>query len=171
MTQQLLRVVREVELHASTDGWNQPDRVFAVVSTGELMSKEPQLAASLGDADPQGWTPIEQDPVPQGVEELLPGIIWPSEVRGCAVVVERLVLPPEADAQVPEDPEAARTYAAEHPDREEVRIALAVLRSGETACALRLRSHDQDDEVLTGQDLVPGLVELLRGTLEETPGE
>lgn len=166
-TTQLLGVVQEIEQHASADGWNQPDRVFAVVSTGALISREPHLAAQLGDPDPSGWTPIEQDPVPQGVEELLPGIVWPTEVDGCAVVVERLVLPPEADATVPEDPEAARAYAADHPDREEVRIALVVLRSGDSACALRLRSHDADEEVLTGPDLVPGLVELLKGTLED----
>lgn len=165
----LLRVVREIELHASGEGWNQPDRVFAVVDTAELIGREPQLAASVDPS--QAWTSIEQESVPQGVEELLPSIVWPPEVGGCAVVVERLVLPPGADEQVPEDPDAARDYAADHPEREEVRIALAVLRNGETACALRLRSHDADEEVLTGEDLVPGLVQLLRATLEETPGE
>lgn len=165
----LLRVVREIELHASAEGWNQPDRVFAVVDTAELVEREPQLAASV-DAT-QAWTSIEQETVPQGVEQLLPSIVWPAEVGGCAVVVERLVLPPGADDRVPDDPEAARAYAADHPEREEVRIALAVLRSGETACALRLRSHDADEEVLTGEDLVPGLVQLLRATLEENPGE
>lgn len=163
----LLAVVQEIEQHAAVDGWNQPDRVFAVVSTRALVEREPQLAGQLGEADLDGWTPIEQDPVPQGVEELLPGIVWPSEVDGCGVVVERLVLPPEADAAVPQDTEAARAYAADHPDREEVRLALVVLRSGETACALRLRSHDTDEEVLTGPDLVPGLVELLKATMED----
>jgi len=32
-------------------------------------------------------------------------------------------------------------------------------------CALRLRSHDHDDEVLTGDNLVPGLTEALAHTL------
>lgn len=165
----LLRVVREIELHASGEGWDQPDRVFAVVDTAELVDREPHLAAAVDASQP--WTSIEQEPAPQGVEALLPSIIWPAEVGGCAVVVERLVLPPEADEQVPEDPQAARDYAAEHPERQEVRIALAVLRNGETACALRLRANDADEEVLTGPDLVPGLVQLLRATLEENPGE
>jgi hypothetical protein len=32
-------------------------------------------------------------------------------------------------------------------------------------CALRLRSHDVDDEVLVGDDLVPGLADALADTL------
>lgn len=164
----LLSVVREIELHASREGWDQADRVFAVVDTADLIAREPQLAGAIEPDQP--WTSIEQERVPEGVESMLPSIVWPAEVAGCAVVVERLVLPPGADGQVPEDAVDARTFAAGHPDREEVRIALAVLRGGETACALRLRSHDADEEVLTGPDLVPGLVELLRSTLEATDG-
>jgi hypothetical protein len=42
----------------------------------------------------------------------------------------------------------------------------AATRTGASYCALRLRAHDDDDSVLTGPDLVPGLVELVRATLE-----
>ena len=41
------------------------------------------------------------------------------------------------------------------------------LAGGATYCALRLRAHDDDASVLTGDDLVPALLELLRETLEE----
>ena len=41
------------------------------------------------------------------------------------------------------------------------------LRSGASFCALRLRAHDDDESVLGGEDLVPALLELVRGTLEE----
>ena len=86
---------------------------------------------------------------------------------GCAVVVERLMLPPSAEAAVTDldDVEAAQQAAA-HPDREEVRIAVGVLRDGDRECAVRLRSHDDDRSVLSGRDLVPGLAEALAATLE-----
>jgi hypothetical protein len=47
-----------------------------------------------------------------------------------------------------------------------VRIVAAVTRSGTSYCALRMRAHDTDDAVLTGPDLVPGLVDLVRATLD-----
>ena len=43
----------------------------------------------------------------------------------------------------------------------------AATRTGASYCALRLRAHDEDASVLTGPDLVPGLLDLVRGTLEE----
>jgi hypothetical protein len=46
-----------------------------------------------------------------------------------------------------------------------------VTRAGATYCALRLRAHDDALSVVGGTDLVPGLLELLKTTLddEETP--
>jgi hypothetical protein len=92
--------------------------------------------------------------------------MWPAEVFGCAAVVERLVLPPTADGELPEDPGAAEQYAADHPDRQEVRIVAGATRDGATYCALRMRSHDDAFSVLESPDLVPALLELLRSTLE-----
>lgn len=166
---ELQAVVRELEAHAAGLGWDQPERLYAVVSTLELLANQPELADALGDAT--AWTPVEQEPLPPGVrlEEMLAQIVWPDEVDGCAVVLERLVLPPEADAQIPADPAAAQEYAAGHPGRQEVRIVAAVLRDGEQACALRLRSHDDADSVLTSPDLVPDLLTMLHATLEPLP--
>ena len=93
--------------------------------------------------------------------------MWPANVAGCAAVVERLVLPPDADADIPEDPSRAEEFAREHPDRQEVRIVAGVTRAGATYCALRLRAHDDDQSVVGGSDLVPGLLALLGATLEE----
>ena len=84
-----------------------------------------------------------------------------------AAVVERLVLPPSADGELPADDEAAREYAASHPDRQEVRIVAAATRDGAAYCTLRMRAHDDDQSVLEGVDLVPGLLELLHGTLTQ----
>jgi hypothetical protein len=81
--------------------------------------------------------------------------------------VERLVLPPDADGQVPDDAAAAERFAREHPGRHEVRIVAGATRAGSTYCALRLREHDDDQSVVAGIDLVPALLQLLRVTLEE----
>jgi hypothetical protein len=163
----LAEVVREVELHAARAGWDQPAQLFALVGTADLLEREPQLAELLGiSADSaDGFTPVEQETVSDSLEELLPTILWPPEVAGCAVVVEAMTVPP-GSGDVPEDPEAAAEYAAHHPDREEARIVAGVLRSGESWCAIRQRAHDEDEMVMAGNDLVPALLELLHTTLE-----
>jgi len=95
-------------------------------------------------------------------------VMWPPEVHGTAVAVERLVLPPSV-ADLPEDPAAAQEVAATHPDREEVRMVVGATRGGSTYCALRLRSHDEDRAVIEGPALVPALLELLQATLLAEP--
>jgi len=167
----LQAVVRELEAHAAASGWDQPERLYALVPTAALVSREPQLADALGlpsDAEADGLTPVEQEPLAPGadLEGVLSEIVWPGEVAGCAAIAERLVLPPEADAQIPDDPDEAQAYAAAHPARQEVRIVAAALRGGDSACALRLRSHDDPESVLTSPDLVPGLLALLHATLD-----
>ena len=47
---------------------------------------------------------------------------------------------------------------------------VAATRAGSTYCALRLRSHDEDRQVLEGPDLVPALLQLLQATLAPDPG-
>ena len=170
MSADLHAVVRELETHAAESGWDQPERLFALVETADLVQREPQLADALGldGEEPTGLTPVEQEPLPPGahLEDVLAEILWPSEVAGCAVIAERLVLPPEADEQMPDDPADAQAFAAAHPARQEVRIVAAALRGGGSACALRLRSHDDAESVLTSPDLVPGLLMLLHATLD-----
>lgn len=162
-------VVREIEAHVADGGWDQPARLFALVDTAELLALEPQLAPALGVTEGMASiTPLEQDELPDyaTLEELLAGIAWPDVVGGAALVVERVMLPPGAEAALPDDEAAALRAAAEHPDRQEVRIAVAVLRDGSRHAALRLRAHDADVDVLHGPDLVPGLTDALAATLE-----
>jgi hypothetical protein len=164
--------VREIEAHAAEAGWDQPARLFALVPTSDLLQREPGLAEALGvddETNPADLTPVEQEPVAadQEVEEVLARIMWPAEVFGCAAVVERLVLPSGSDVAVPEDPQQAQEYVASHPDRQEVRIVAAATRDTATYCALRLKSHDDDNSVVESPDLVPTLLELLLGTLEQ----
>jgi hypothetical protein len=166
-----LRVaVVETERHCSEAGWDQPARLFALVRTDELSLAEPELAAELGitDGTAELFTPVEQelDDPTQPLEELLGRIVWPDSVAGAMAVMERVVLPPGVEADVPDDPVQAESYAASHPAREDVRIAAGTLRSGEVHCLLRLRAHDDDNALLHGPDLVPGLVGALKETLE-----
>lgn len=167
--------VLEIESHIAQGGWDQPARLYALVETAQLVRREPALAAAMGlDAASAAGslTPVEQDQLaPESrLEAVLDSIVWPDGVAGCAAVVERLVLPPGADVDVPDDPAAAEQLAREHPDRQEVRIVAGLTRAGSTYCALRMRAHDDDRSVVAGADLVPGLLALLGSTLEEDPG-
>ena len=172
----LAAAVLEIESHIAEGGWDQPARLYALVDTGQLVAREPALAAAMGlDAawEQGSLTPVEQDQLApdQPLETVLESIVWPGGVAGCAAVVERLVLPPDADAEIPEDRVRAEEYAREHPDRQEVRIVAGATRGGSTYCALRLRAHDDAQSVVGGADLVPALLELLRSTLVDDPEE
>ena len=166
----LAAAVLEIESHGAASGWDQPSRLYALVDTAALVRREPALASAMGldDASAEGsLTPVEQEQLPADrFEATLGSIAWGPEVAGCAAMVERLVLPPEADDALPDDAAAAATYAAEHPDRQEVRMVVGVTRAGASYCALRLRAHDDDTSVVGGADLVPELIALLGATLE-----
>ncbi|NEA50073.1 PPA1309 family protein [Streptomyces sp. SID10815] len=170
----LTRAVLEIDEYASGLGWDQPARLFALVDTARLRTQEPALAAQLGLADEQetsGLTPIEQEEIPsnQPLDEFLATIAWPDAVAGCALTVERLMLPPSAEAQVPEGLNEAKLaqWVAGHPERQEVRMTVAVLRGGGRDAAVRLREKDAATEVLTGSALVPGLADALAATFED----
>ena len=172
----LATAVLEIESHIADGGWDQPARLYALVDTAQLVEHEPQLAAAMGlDAPSEegSLTPIEQDQIDphQLLETVLEQIVWPEGVSGCAAVVERLVLPPAVDDAIPADPGEAQEFAREHPDRQEVRIVAGATRHGATYCALRLRAHDDDQSVVGGADLVPGLLTLLSATLTDDPEE
>lgn len=167
----LAAAVLELEQHAAEAGWGQPARLYALVDTALLVQQAPDLAAETGldDASAEGsLTPVEQDELPGGdeFERAVAQVAWPDLVTGCAATLERLVLPPEVDADIPDDPAAAEEFARTHPLRQEVRMVVGVTRSGAAYCALRLRSHDDDQSVVGGTDLVPGLIALLHTTLD-----
>jgi hypothetical protein len=174
----LSRAVIEIEKHVSSAGWDQPAQLFALVPTEDLLRAEPQLAAELGAEDAsQPLTPVAQGELPGVVEDehladALGRIEWPDGVSGCALAIERVVLPASAEAglsSAESDAELAR-MAGSDPRRHEVRMVAAVLREGDRFGAVRLRSHDQESAVLTGTDLVPTLCEVLSLTFEPSVG-
>ena len=174
----LSQAVIEIEKHVSSAGWDQPAQLFALVPTDELLRAEPQLAAELGADDAaQPLTPVAQGELPGGMDDehiadALARIEWPEGVSGCALVVERIVLPAAVESGLQDaesDAELAR-LAGSDPRRHEVRMVAGVLREGDRFGAVRLRSHDEDTAVLTGVDLVPTLCEVLSLTFEPSAG-
>lgn len=166
----LRRVTLEIERHAASAGWDLTPRLFALVPTAQLVRSEPALAEQLRvdlDADPDGLTSVEQESLPahETLEDVLPRIAWPETVAGCAAVLERVMLPPHAETELPADPAEMLRFVAEHPERSEVRIVAAVTRSGERHSVVRGR-HPDDAPLLEGPDLVPGLLTHLSDTLE-----
>jgi hypothetical protein len=175
-TQDALRAaVVEAERHVAGFGWDQPPRLFALVRTRDLLDREPALAPHLTGfaADDPGaqhhLTAVEQDGLAptSSIESILGTLAWPAEVDGAAIAIERLVVPPAAERDLPDDPAAAVEQLAGHADRQDVRLVVGVLRDGTAMCALRQRAHDDDASVALGPDLVPGLVQALRATLAD----
>lgn len=172
-TNSLRDATLDIERHVARGGWDAPLRLFALVRAQEALAQNPELAQELpadvqADAinDPNILFSVEQEGLPQtsSLEELLSMIMWPDEVDGAAISVERIVLPPSAEVNLPEDENEALKVLQNHPEREDVRMVVAVLRDGTSWCALRMKSHDDDDQVLSGADLVGGLTAALQST-------
>ena len=118
---------------------------------------------------PQSCRPTEQEGLPSSdsIDELLGRLAWPDAVDGAAISLERVTLPPEAEAEIPDDAEEARRFVAADPRREDIRMVVGVLRSGESWCTIRLRSHDSQAEAISGADLVPEMIEALLATFAD----
>lgn len=158
----------EIEAHVGLSGWDRPPALFALVRAAQFAADEPETAQRLGldAAVGDAFTPVEQEELPDGpLDEVLAQIAWPDSVAGCALSQEIVMLPPDAQAELPDDATAVSAAVA-HPQRREARLVVAVLRDGSSAALLRLRGVDGgDDDLLTGPDLAPNLVEALLTTL------
>ena len=167
----LLAALVELEHHVADRGWDVPTRLFALVETDALAAAEPDLARALSlrtsadGAAPGALTAIEQDTFTPTDDLLgdLAAIEWPDEVFGAAVATVRTFLPSTAEVDLPEDAGEAAAYVAAHPSAQEIRVVVAVDRSGSQHGVARLRS--QPEELLAGTDLVPGLATALAHTL------
>ena len=169
----LAAAVLEIETHISEAGWDQPARLYALVETARLVEHEPALAAAMGldsSAAQGSLTPVEQDQLAPDspLERVLESVTWPPSVSGCAAVVERLVLPPEVDAEIPEDPAASGASSpASTPTGRRCGSWPAPRVEGRRTVHCRMRAHDDDLSVVGASDLVPGLLQLLAATLED----
>ncbi len=184
----LIAALIELEHHVGQAGWDQPARLFALVRNDELIEAEPELAAHLGlrssaDGFPEGaLSSIEQEDFrsvgaadegraasESGLPEVLARIMWPDAVTGCAIALERTFLPARFEADLPEDPAEAEEIVANHPERQDLRLVVGVLRDGSTHALARLVNNP--DDLLGGPELAPGVVSALAATLDnDQPG-
>ncbi|PID98127.1 MAG: hypothetical protein CSA82_01125 [Actinobacteria bacterium] len=170
----LANVVVDIEKSAARAGWDHAPSLYALVPTSQLIA-QPDIPSDVAEALRSGWDGSEshlsaviQDDLPDDdLEELLGHLAWPHTVAGAAITVERIIVPPEVEAEAPEDPEKAVEYISSHPDRTEVRLAVGVLRTGESWCALRARPFDSDNRVGQGSMLVPNLVNALHASFTD----
>ena len=162
----LIACLADIERHVSENGWDQPARLFALVTTSSLLELEPQLRTRVPESMPDALTAIEQDNFAAGTEvlERLAGIFWPDTVEGAAIALERSFLAPEHEAQIPDDPDEAIDFVRKHPQRIDVRVVVGVQRDGARHGLARLLSNP--DDLLGAPDLVPGLADALMGTFE-----
>ncbi|HJQ00865.1 MAG TPA: PPA1309 family protein [Jatrophihabitans sp.] len=170
-------IAAEIETYVGAAGWDGPPTLFALVPT-RLLLDDPAAAAVLRDSSGPGSadvlaedvTPIAQQDLPdRPLDQALAQIGWPAEVVGCALSQEIVMLPPSAEPDLDDlTVESAALRAADHPDRREARLVVAVLRDGRAASLLRLRTPAGiADDLLTGPDLAPNLVGALLATFED----
>lgn len=162
----LVAALLEVERHVGRLGWDQPARLFALVPTAQLLAAEPALAGHLAGGPADGYSSVEQDGFLPGTDlaAALARIGWPETVSGCALAVERAFLPGDAEADLPDDPDAAARVVAAHPQRLDLRVVVGATRDGQRHGVARVRGADGD--LLGGADLVPALADALAHTLE-----
>ena len=165
----LANVVVDIEKGAARVGWDHAPSIYALVPTALLLS-DPNLPADIAEQLRAGWDGSDEH-LSAIIQEVLAHLAWPETVPGAAITVERIVVPPEVEDEAPEDPEEALAFVANHPLRTDVRLAVGVMRSGESWCALRTRAFDSDDKVGQGSNLVPALVDALRASLEPVTDE
>lgn len=165
----LTRCAVETEAHVATLGWGQGPRLFALARNGELLRRQPALAAMLADADPDEYSAIEQEGAIDNddLEKALGHTAWPDDVEGVALAVERVVMPPRTAGDAFGRPATTQSDAITQADREDVRLLVAALRNGEIITLVRRKAQDSDDKVAIGANVAPGLVEALKATLRD----
>ncbi len=161
----LIAVLADIERHVAELGWDQPARLFALVPTADLLAMEPQLAGRIPEGAPDALSAVEQDEftATEHLFERLAQIYFPDTVEGVAITVERTFLPSQYEAEVPDDADDAVDFVRSHPEHQDVRSVVGVLRDGSRHALARLRSHP--DDLLSGEDIIPNLPEALAETL------
>lgn len=163
----LVHAVTEIEQHVAQLGWDRSISVFALVQSAALLATSPELDAEMAaqlrtqlDTNPEHLTAIAQETADLGDDlgAVLAQLAWPPTVAGMAVTAERIVLPPQVEQDAPSESAAREEFLLSHPERQDVRLAVGVLRTGESWCAVRARAHDSDDAVGGGTELAPDLV-------------
>ena len=164
-TDALIAALMDIERHVTSQGWDQPARLFALVRTDELVRNEPSLAAHLTQGNDDSLSSIEQEDfhTGEGLVQALAKLTWPASVHGCALAVESSFLPPRFEDQSPTDPDEAAEFVARHEHRQDMRVVVGALRDGSRHGVGRLVGHP--DDLLGGDNFAPGLITAVVGTL------
>lgn len=166
-TDALTAALTEIDRFLGADGWGLSPRLFALVPTLDLMVAEPSLAGQLSAGSEDSLSSIEQEDFHPGdrVERALGRILWPPSVMGAAVSLERVFLPADEEAGVPENPEEAVRYVASHPHRQDLRVVAGAMRDGAHFAVARVLGHP--DDLLGAENLAPSLEAALLGTFDD----
>ncbi len=95
----LRRAALEMEAYVAADGWDQAPRLFALVATADLVSQQPDLADQLVDDAGEHHARSSRTAYRPTADSRTcsPRSPGPTAVMGCAAVLERIMLPPEAE--------------------------------------------------------------------------
>jgi hypothetical protein len=66
---------------------------------------------------------------------------------------------------MPHDPDAATSWAQNHPKRTDVRIVVGVLRDGRQSSVMRVRGHDDESDLIRDPEFSPDLGAALAATI------
>ncbi|MGW0037550.1 PPA1309 family protein [Gordonia sp. NPDC003376] len=169
-----LRFVSSTDGIPSADAGRAP-QVFALVPTALLAQLQPDLVSADDDS---ALSPIAEEPLPATavaephavLEEFLATASWPDAVAGAAVVVDILMLPPDARPDLPtadgSSPIALRSAATTHPDSRPARLAVGALRHGRSLALVELWSDEGIPERRTHPDLARDLQDALAASLD-----
>ena len=161
----LKETVLEIERECAKAGWTRGIVLYALVPTADVIESAPEMAEALADRPPTSLTAIEQEDVELTgtIEDFLGTISWSAEVFGAALVLERLIVNEEPPGELSE--EALAVWVIEH--GQEVRMVVGVLRDGSQECAMRMRAYDDENAIMAGRELLPGMAEALALTFAE----
>lgn len=155
----LKETVLEIERECAKAGWTRGIVLYALVPTADVIESAPEMAEALAEKSPTSLTAIEQEDVELTgtIEDFLGTISWSAEVFGAALVLERLIVNEEPPGELSE--EALADWVIEH--GQEVRMVVGVLRDGSQECAMRMRAYDDENAIMAGPELLPGMAEAL----------
>ena len=161
----LKETVLEIERECATAGWTRGIVLYALVPTADVIESAPEMAEALAEKSPTSLTAIEQEDVELTgtIEDFLGTISWSAEVFGAALVLERLIVNEEPPGELSQ--EALAEWVIEH--GQEVRMVVGVLRDGSQECAMRMRAYDDENAIMAGPELLPGMAEALALTFAE----
>ncbi len=161
----LKETVLEIERECAKAGWTRGIVLYALVPTADVIESAPEMAEALAEKSPTSLTAIEQEDVELTgtIEDFLGTISWSAEVFGAALVLERLIVNEEPPGELSE--EALAEWVIEH--GQEVRMVVGVLRDGSQECAMRMRAYDDENAIMAGPELLPGMAEALALTFAE----